>query len=405
MSPPTATTVAVPADSTIGSGVTVKTKTANKDGQAQVSGLVKAETTFHVDVDSMDPKVARSLIAAGVRPHDMTSNQILVGDGIMDPDNKEMLIQTISEVGSQGWEAVYDRMSVLLCKRNLPNVSNRVLLQTSPSDAYDTDKIVAHARKYAAEFERIGISKDRFCIKIPATGPGMNAGPILLKDGIRTLGTSLFSVPQAIASAQAGCLYISPYFNEVKAHDPATGLFPNVRSPATQHPMSPRMVQIYNVYRHLAQTTGKPQPLIKGASNITAAEVLGMAKMGVHHVTILQPVLKQLSELAVPVEQELEDRAALAFELEKFDEAKPYSRELIAEMQELEKVDPLSPTKVPLEWGAHIDYLADGGKELEKAIEADPQTKRRLDDALNLFIDAEHRARDAILAAMKTANV
>jgi transaldolase len=41
----------------------------------------------------------------------------------------------------------------------------------------------------------------------------MNAGAILLKEGIRTLGTSLFSVAQAIASSQAGCLYISPYFN------------------------------------------------------------------------------------------------------------------------------------------------------------------------------------------------
>lgn len=401
MTPPTATSVSVPADSTV--GVPAKIKTASSL-QPKVSGLIKAETTFHVDVDSMDPKVALSLIEAGVRPHDQTSNQILVGDGIIDPDNQEMLHQTITEVGSQGWEAVYDRMSVLLCKRNIGNVSNRVLLQTSPSDAYDTAKIVAHAQRYAAEFERAGISKDRFCIKIPATGPGMNAGPILLKEGIRTLGTSLFSVPQAIASSQAGCLYISPYFNEVKAHDPATGLFPNVRKPATEHPMSPRMVQIYNVYKHLAETTGKPQPLIKGASNITAAEVLDMAKMGVHHVTILQPVLKQLSELSVQstAQQEDMDEQALAFETGKFDEAKPFSRDLIAEMQELEKTDPLSPTKTPLEWGVHIDYLANQGEELEKAIEADPQTKRRLDDALNLFIDAEHRARDAILAAMKT---
>lgn len=405
MTPPTATSVVVPADSTI--GVAAKIKTANKDVQPKVSGLVKAETTFHVDVDSMDPKVALSLIEAGVRPHDQTSNQILVGDGIIDPDNQEMLHKTISEVGSQGWEAVYDRMSVLLCKRNIGNISNRVLLQTSPSDAYDTAKIVDHARRYAAEFERAGISKDRFCIKIPATGPGMNAGPILLKEGIRTLGTSLFSVPQAIASSQAGCLYISPYFNEVKAHDPTTGLFPNVRSPATEHPMSPRMVQIYNVYKQLAETTGKPQPLIKGASNITAGEVLDMAKMGVHHVTILQPVLKQLSELSVQAstQQGGKDEQALAFETGKFDESKPFSRELIAEMQELEKIDPLSPTKAPLEWGVHIDYLANQGEQLEKAIAADPQTKRRLDDALNLFIDAEHRARDAILAAMKTVGV
>lgn len=103
--------------------------------------------------------------------------------------------------------------SVLLCKANIDNIQGRVLLQTSPFHAYDTDKVVAHARSYAAEFEKVGISKDRFCIKIPSTGPALNAGPILLKDGIRTLGTSLFGLPQAIAASQAGCLYISPYYN------------------------------------------------------------------------------------------------------------------------------------------------------------------------------------------------
>ena len=41
----------------------------------------------------------------------------------------------------------------------------------------------------------------------------MNAAKILNAEGIRTLGTSLFGLPQAIASSQSDCLYISPYFN------------------------------------------------------------------------------------------------------------------------------------------------------------------------------------------------
>jgi transaldolase len=109
--------------------------------------------------------------------------------------------------------------SVLLCAQNIDNIQGRVLLQTSPFHAYDTEKVVAHARSYAREFEKVGISKDRLCIKIPCTGPAMNAGPILLKDGIRTLGTSLFGLPQAIAASQAGCLYISPYYNGPSQHD------------------------------------------------------------------------------------------------------------------------------------------------------------------------------------------
>lgn len=59
----------------------------------------------------------------------------------------------------------------------------------------------------------MGISKDRFCIKIPSTGPALSVCPILAAEGIRTLGTAVFSLAQAIAASQAGCLFISPYFN------------------------------------------------------------------------------------------------------------------------------------------------------------------------------------------------
>jgi transaldolase len=44
-------------------------------------------------------------------------------------------------------------------------------------------------------------------------GPALCASPILLDEGIRTLGTSIFSVVQAIAATQVGILSISPYYN------------------------------------------------------------------------------------------------------------------------------------------------------------------------------------------------
>lgn len=53
----------------------------------------------------------------------------------------------------------------------------------------------------------------RFCLKIPTTGPGMAASKILNEEGIRTLGTMVFCLPQAVGASQAGCLYISPYYN------------------------------------------------------------------------------------------------------------------------------------------------------------------------------------------------
>lgn len=100
-----------------------------------------------------------------------------------------------------------------MCKNNIDNIRGRVLLQVLPSNAYNGEKVIEHARMYDREFASAGISRDRYCIKIPSTGPALAAAKTLEEEGIRTLGTALFGLPQAIACSQAGCLYISPYYN------------------------------------------------------------------------------------------------------------------------------------------------------------------------------------------------
>ena len=55
-------------------------------------------------------------------------------------------------------------------------------------------------------------------------------------------------------------------------------------------------------------------------------------------------------------------------------------------LREVSKVDPLWAAEV--DWklaSTDVDYLANDGEELQKAIEADPVTKQRLEDALKLF--------------------
>lgn len=158
----------------------------------------------------MDPEYVKNM---PVKPHDQTSNQLWVDIQLGHESNAELLQQTAQELKDQGWLAIYTRMAVLMCKKNIPNIRGRVLLQTLPSKAYDTEATLAHARLYDAEFARAGIGRDRYCIKIPSTGPALNAAKVLSAEGIPTLGTALFSLAQAIACSQAGMLYISPYFN------------------------------------------------------------------------------------------------------------------------------------------------------------------------------------------------
>ncbi|KAF7357767.1 Aldolase [Mycena venus] len=353
------------------------------------------ETQLNVDVDSMDPEVAMCL---PFTPHNMTSNQFVVNEQMQVPKNRELFLNAVKEYGDKGWEAVLDRISALLCAENIGNIQGRVLLQTSPFYAYDTQKVVDHARRYAVELEKVGISKDRFCIKIPATGPSMVACRILLEEGIRTLGTILFSVPQAIAASQAGCLYISPYFNEIAAHNDRT-LWPDSDDPATKHPMSHRLLQILEIYKRLYRETGKEQPMIKPAAFISVQEVMACGEMEMHHTTIGPRLLAELTALPA-----VSSTSTKIPGVAKVDMTRPYAnaRPTPARLAEMSKSDPLSGTT----WdgivaSTNIDYLADNGAALDKAIEADPATKQRVYDALEIFKVGELSSRAIIEKAIE----
>ena len=53
-----------------------------------------------IDVDAGDPAVAKAL---PFKPHDMTSNQILVHERIVAPENKELVEKTIKEMQGADW--------------------------------------------------------------------------------------------------------------------------------------------------------------------------------------------------------------------------------------------------------------------------------------------------------------
>jgi len=190
-----------------------------------------------VDVDSFVPEVAKSLPFV---PHDATSNQALIGLCILNPVNHDLVCDTVK---SMPGASALDVLTVLVSFQSLPaltsqhakfgriqseNISGRVLVQTSPSFLHNEEQIVQHGKAYATAFLAEGVQlcvcflpkafplidpRDRFAIKIPTTSAGVRAAKRLKEEGIQSLGTTLFSLPQAIAASQAGMYAISPYFN------------------------------------------------------------------------------------------------------------------------------------------------------------------------------------------------
>ncbi|KAI0179708.1 transaldolase [Hypoxylon sp. FL1284] len=312
---------------------------------APASWLDKLEEQLNVDVDWMDPEYIKSMLPK-IRFHDRTSNQLWADVQLGHESNADLLREVTKELRDQGWLAIYTRMAVLMCRKNVDMIQGRCLLQTLPSKTYDTEATLSHA---------------------------------------------------PVACAQAGCLYISPYYNETQAHDDPK-LWPNVRDPATQHPNSPRIIQVLPVYKKLYKETGKEQPLVKNASFISPEEVMAAGEMGCHSATISHTVLNELATR--PYDASAQPGQGEPKRLHAYKDA----RVLPARFEPLLAIDPLSSeNKAAIHEVSYVDYLADGGKKLDEAIVADPGTTRRLKVALELFASAESRSREKVERAMKEA--
>jgi transaldolase len=74
---------------------------------------------------------------------------------------------------------------------------------------------VAKGRELIRLYEQAGIARERVLIKIASTWEGIRAAEILEKEGIRCNLTLLFSLPQAIACAEAGVQLISPFVGRI----------------------------------------------------------------------------------------------------------------------------------------------------------------------------------------------
>ncbi|CAG9954516.1 unnamed protein product [Clonostachys rosea f. rosea IK726] len=345
--------------------------------------LTRLDELCNVDVDDADIEFIKSL---PFKPYNQTSNQAIITQAITSATNRPILSDCIKKYGSQGWETVFERVSVRICANNVPLIKGRVLIQTSPRHIHDDVAIIDQCRRFAAAFEEADVPRDRFAIKVPFTGSGAVASRTLNAEGIRTLATAVFCLEQAIAASQSGCLLISPYFNEIAAHfDPA--LRPNVADTALQHPMSPRIIQMLEAFKTFYTETGEEQPIMVIASHLSPEEVLAMAELGCQHVTVSQDNYRQL--IASPDESPATTHSKPTH---------PYAGLSTPErLQSLAQKDPLSAAeKNGLVASLDTDYVAQNGKILDAAIERDSVAGKRMNDAMKFFTEWEEKAKQII---------
>lgn len=156
------------------------------------------------------------------RPIDATTNPSLIFKAVQE-ERYRVLMEKVVERGrkekSTGrddqLEHCMDLLAVEFGIETLRIVPRRVSTEVNANLSFDTEASVEKARKLISLYEDAGIDRDRILIKVASTWEGIRAAGMLEKEGIHCNLTLLFSMPQAIACADAGVQLISPFVGRI----------------------------------------------------------------------------------------------------------------------------------------------------------------------------------------------
>lgn len=339
--------------------------------------LISVRHDLTLDVDSMNDQAVAELKAKGYTFHDMTSNQAIVFGQLTDERQWAGLSAEIKQfIGRHSLNLredgdvlrVINLATVLLARKVYSYLAptGRLHAQISPSFSFDTEKIVEHAKQLVRLFKDYDIPKERVCIKIPSTPAGLLACRQLEGEGIRTLATCLFSVPQAVAAHQAGCLYVAPYFNELRAHF-ERGVWKEYNDTVHEHPMAPVIYSIVKAFQKLNSNT-----LVMPASIVNLSEVVALTRLSPNHLTISARVLQDMAQPGTAVANEELEQVVMDGV-----NSSVLSRDYLG----------TTPEKT---LGFRQNNWADA---LSEAIQGDTETQRKLNDALQIFDDMERKTK------------
>jgi transaldolase len=169
--------------------------------------------------------------------------------------------------------------------------------------------LVAKAQQFIALYEQNGIPRERILIKIASTWEGARAAEILQKQRINCNMTLLFSLPQAIACAEAKATLISPFVGRILDwHKAKTGKdYAPAEDPGVQS-----VHTIYAYYKKFGYQTE-----VMGASFRNVEEILELA--GCDLLTVSPQLLAELKKSSAPVQRKLSPQLAAASDLQKIE--------------------------------------------------------------------------------------
>ncbi len=187
-------------------------------------------------------------------------------------------------------------------------VPGRVSTEVDARLSFDEDATIEKARELIALYEMEGISKDKILIKIASTWEGICAAEILTKEGINCNLTLLFSIPQAIACAEAKVQLISPFVGRIldwHKKDRGVDFIPPEEEPGVQ-----LVTNIYHYFKKFGYQTE-----VMGASFRNTGEIIELA--GCDLLTISPSLLQELESGSGNLERKLQPDDHKKLDIEK----------------------------------------------------------------------------------------
>jgi len=250
-------------------------------------------------------------------PRDATTNPSLITAAAQMPEYQGIVDDTLKAarqaLGADASPAAvanraFTRLAVAFGLKILEIIPGRVSTEVDARLSYDTEATIATAHDIIAQYEAVGVSRDRVLIKIAATWEGIRAAEVLEKEGIHCNLTLLFGLHQAIACAEAGVQLISPFVGRILDwYKKATG---REDYPPHEDPGVLSVTTIYNYYKKFGYKTE-----VMGASFRNAGEITELA--GCDLLTISPKLLESLQATTGDLPCKLSIEAAQTCDLEK----------------------------------------------------------------------------------------
>lgn len=240
-------------------------------------------------------------------PQDATTNPSLILKAVQKDEYRPIMERVARDHAGKSTDEIIDRLLIAFGQEILKVIPGRVSTETDARLSFDTEGTVAKGRTLIRLYEEAGISRDRVLIKIASTWEGIRAAQVLEAEDIHCNLTLLFSLPQAIACADASVQLISPFVGRIYDwYKKAGGTdYTGADDPGVQS-----VKRIYTYYRKFGYKTE-----VMGASFRNTSQIVELA--GCDLLTISPELLQKLAETDAPLTRKLSPEDAQRTQIDK----------------------------------------------------------------------------------------